>query len=620
MNPALSHKGTSPGTVRSGVKGKTFITAFFLFLLAGTPLLFLINVTKNPFLIQGVLVNVGMSILGLFAVLAVLRGEITMIPSTLERFWLGWFLAAVLSFISCLIHNTRQVTAVAVMWLGQMIFLLTNCVFVFYAGFRLGRDYVARDRIIHVLFLVGFIAAGYGLLQYYGLEPLWKHELRYFEGRLTSTFGNPAFLATFLVLIIPVNLAHLSVARQKTKKMFLIVLFFLTLATVLATSARSAWLGLLVAIMTFIYYSWKAGYHRELCLALRMCAVGLCLGILLLVFSHKKSLVVQRSSWKDIAQSTSIKQRVLIWSCAAEMFICHPFLGQGFGLFELFYPSYQGKYLQSEAIAPLKTHANHAHNEILHIAGELGLTGLLLGFYFLNVFFRKVKRIISSSLPFQEKIIAYGLVAGVAGVMVDSLLNVALHIVSPALFFWLGVGLIFSYHQEAEGKIAVAGAKKLFRTVFLLISIPILVIVPFLTVSHFAGEVYFFDGITLLAKGDKLLSGDNYKREVLLSGGVRKLEQATRIFPWNHETAYELAGGCLRQKNFHEAAQWYRRAETLNFSYDEIYYMLGLTEFSLGNLKAAEKALLIARSLHPQGPHIKEMLNKLTEVRKSVSK
>lgn len=549
----------------------------------------------------------GMSLLALAGLLRLWQKKTIPSSSPFGAFWTGWFCVATFSFLNCFWRNPGYRTAITVAWLPYVFFLIANCFLVFSFGFRLGQDVVLKKKIIKVLFFVSFIASLYGLLQYFGIEPLWSHDIKNFEGRLTSTFGNPAFLGTFLILVIPLNIACLFTIRGKPKRVGLIVLLFLLVATLMATAARSAWVGCVVAILSLIFFSVRAGFARKGTIMILVASI-VC-GSIVLLFSQKKSLVLRRSSWNTIMQSASVKQRVLIWSCATEMFIQHPFLGQGAGLFELFYPSYQGKYLLSAEVAPLKTHANHAHNEVLHILAELGLAGFVLGIYFLNVFFRQGKKVIFSSLSKEDKGIACGFLAGLIGVIVDSLFNVSLHIVAPALFFWLSVGLLSSYQgAPPEHKIRPAVLQK----GILLLGILLCIILPLATLSHFLGELYFFKGTTLLAQADRA----PYGREPLLNEGIRKLTQAVRVSPWDHETAYELAGGYLRQRDFESAVHWYRRAAELNISFDEIYYLLGVTEFALGNFQPAEDALRRAQTMHPQSDLVKGMLHKLQEAKR----
>jgi len=71
--------------------------------------------------------------------------------------------------------------------------------------------------------------------------------------------------------------------------------------------------------------------------------------------------------------------------CLALLVEDHPWLGKGWGCFELFYPFYQGSQLLLPQFRNLRTHANNAHNEILEYWSQIGTLGLglilLFGFF-----------------------------------------------------------------------------------------------------------------------------------------------------------------------------------------------------------------------------------------------
>jgi hypothetical protein len=47
------------------------------------------------------------------------------------------------------------------------------------------------------------MSAAYGVLQYFGYDPVWGRTINPFAGRPVSTYGNPNFLSSVLVLLLP---------------------------------------------------------------------------------------------------------------------------------------------------------------------------------------------------------------------------------------------------------------------------------------------------------------------------------------------------------------------------------------------------------------------------------
>ena len=416
------------------------VAQIFLGLLLVTPLVFLVNLAKNPFLIQGVLLNCGISLVMLVLLMLSFKDGMRLPASPLDLFWSGWLALAFLSLAGAAWHNPQGIKAVFFMGMDNLLFLVLNCVLVFYLAFYLARSEFFKTAFTRVIFIVTFLACVYGLLQYFGVEPFFPKPIDYFQGRVTSTFGNPAFLASFLVLAIPVILVNWLAATGIKLKAVLGFLLLLAVTTLVATSARSAWLGITVSIAVLMIYLLQLGLKKQTGMILKILAVVLLLAAGTVLLSSKKELLLERgtASFNPMGMGTSLNQRFLMWSCAGEMFIKHPLLGQGWGLFELFYPSYQASYLLNPAVAPLRTHANHAHNEILQVAAELGIFGLLLGLYFLRILFKRTNLVLRAETLPADKLLAVAVFAGLLGMITDSLFNVSLHFVSPALFFWSG--------------------------------------------------------------------------------------------------------------------------------------------------------------------------------------
>jgi len=86
----------------------------------------------------------------------------------------------------------------------------------------------------------------------------------------------------------------------------------------------------------------------------------------------------------DIGRGVGLRDRVLLYQSAFQMFLDHPLLGVGFENFAVAYPHYQ----QAEwfAVAGLNTTNTSAHDWILHIAATTGAVGLIANVALLAVF------------------------------------------------------------------------------------------------------------------------------------------------------------------------------------------------------------------------------------------
>ncbi|MBI5554612.1 MAG: O-antigen ligase family protein [Elusimicrobia bacterium] len=598
------------------MRTKNIVAILFLAILLFTPLLFLVNKTKNPFLLQGIFLNCGMAFIMILSLARFCFKGVVFPRSPFDRFWISWLGIVALSLLFTLLQNQGGRKAILVMGLDNVIFLLLNCIAVFYLAFVLSQLKDFLKAVSYVLLTVAVFACGYGLLQYFGFELLWSQQVGYFQGRLVSTFGNPAFLASFLVMLIPLTAGCWLNAQTKTGKIIFLSLLLLLGTTLLATSARSALLGLAVAFSLFILYLFKLGYRREIkVLSLSLLALVL-LGGALILFSGQKELLRARLEGlvNPPALGTSLQQRFLIWCCSLEMFYKHPFTGQGWGLFELFYPYYQSSYLQNPAFATYKTHANHAHNEILHIAAELGVAGILFSLYFFSVLTKQFKILLKSQITREQQIMALGLFSGIIGMIVDSLFNVAFHIVAPAMVFWCLIGLLSGLNPVSSP--VKPAASSLWRLAAALL-MPLLLLIVGLNVLRLQAAIHHFTGINYFAVSEKAPATEKQQKYSLLIRGGQELQQSLRQFPWNTEAAYDLGGIYFRLGEIGKAGETYSYAAELNFGYDEIFYMLGVSLLDQGCPEKAVKFFQQAMTLNPNSETIKSAL---TEVSKQAPK
>lgn len=583
------------------------MATIFLAVLLFTPLLFLVNMTKNPFLVQSIFLNCGIALILLIMLVRSAIKGVTFPHSPFDRFWIGWLVLAGMSILLVLFHNHGGRKAILVMGLENIVFLVLNCLAVYYLAFIFSQLKDFLRAAIYILITVAVITCGYGLVQYFGFEPLWSQQVNYFGGRIVSTFGNPAFLASFLVMIIPLVAALWLNAKTRLSKILLSALFLLVFTTLVATSARSALAGLAAAFILFILYLYKIGYRREIkALGISLLTLVLLAG-LIVYFSSQKDLLSSRLEGvvKPQTLGTSLQQRFLIWCCSLEMFYQHPLTGQGWGLFELFYPYYQSSYLKDPAFTLYKTHANHAHNELLHIAAELGTAGILFSLYFISLLTKHMKMLLKSKITREQQLIALGLFAGIIGMITDSMFNVSFHIVAPAMVFWCLVGLLSGLDPAVTpAQPAASGLWKLGAIVL----IPLGLLVIWLNVLQLPAAVHHFNGINYFAVSERIPATEQRQKYNFLARGEQELERSLQLYPWNKEVAYDLGGVYFRLGEKRKAIAVYTNAAELNFGYDEIFYMLGLSLLDDGRFAEAEKSFRQALALNPNSEAVKAAL------------
>ncbi len=623
---------TSPNIGNNSLEEK--VTRYiFYFLLFIIPLIFFTNLTQNPFYIQIVLLPIIVCVILFVYLLRVnFDKEFKIITTPLDTPLFFLIIVCTVSLIFSIFRSKDNYLAIFLMGLDNIFFLFLNWIAIFYITiYTLQKTRYIRNTI-NLLFVVGGIASLYGILQYMNVEPIWSKSINYFGGRCVSTFGNPNFLASFLVLLLPIALTKLILVKNIYNKLFLFVVTILMFTALVCTSTRSAWIGFIISLIiiwTFLIFKIKdiKTIKRHF---IYFIIIG---GISLVIISSVpgKKVIGQRAlSTVSIEKSgTSSSQRFLIWKCAQNMFMDSPFIGLGWGTLELFYPYYQGKYLKNSKYSSLKTHANRAHNEIFQFLSEVGIIGLGIAIWLLIIFVKCSLKLLKRTSSNKEcQYIILGLFSGIIGMLIDNLFNVSLHFASPAMVFWVNTGIIISIgNQFADeqtrckhnnnSKNLLTTAKNhplqadeevvrdlfsqqnsnfrfwglhILKHFFNLVILFILLWIIWLNYNQFQAAIHYFKGLKY-SKSEKMV----------LDKASFEFERSCKLYPFDVNANYELANIYVVQNKLDKAIEYYEKANLINFGYDEIYYNLGVIYAIKGETKKSiynfQKALEIDPNL-----------------------
>jgi len=566
---------------------------FFLVLLI-CPLIFLTDTTRNPYVIQNVVFAIALSvILAIWLIKSNLKRQIILPRTYLDKPLFLFLLVALVSVAYSFFIHPKFKLAIISFGGRTLLFLLLNCLAIFYLTVYLLQDEKNLKRLLYIGFAAGTIASLYALLQYGGIEPIWPMQLDPFGTRSVSTFGNPNFLASFLMLILPVVAVLTVYEKSPIKKLFLGGLFIVNFFGLLVTRTRSAWLGLFVALVFLAFY--LVVYQRSLILRNRRWLIFLA-GILFLMmlypvrFDEEKGKKVRAvtvafekvKSVIDFKQMAYV-QRFLIWESAYSMFKESPLLGHGWGNFEIIYPFHQGKFLKIRKYSPFRTHANNSHNEILEVVSQTGIVGLGIYIWLFILFFKTGIDSYRKLNSEYDKTIALGLLASISGMLVDNLLNVSLHFPIPALLFWIWMGLVVGICQRrkvSERKIPIK------KFVVYPLGIILLGIIVF-NIRYFRGEVHYFKGFKYA------------KNNATLGKAAQECELSYKIYPLNVDNNYELGNAYARLDEKEKAIWAYLKAIDANPGYDEIYSNLGIMYGQTNRIPEAIEALNKSIEINP---------------------
>jgi O-antigen ligase/cytochrome c-type biogenesis protein CcmH/NrfG len=265
---------------------------------------------------------------------------------------------------------------------GRYLGLTTHAVLALLAvAIAVSADYPRRvSWLAWTIGAASALAGVYAVQQALGLDPVqWTDQ----DPRIRpfSTFGNPDFYGQFLAVVAIACGAVLVFTRQRLWLMGVVALLAVfNVALMLVVQTRGSFLGIVAgAVVIAPLWLRRAGLSRRVlfrfALAAGVAAIAL---VVMLVATPLGSRLL------DIGRGIGLRDRVLLYQSALQMFLDHPFLGVGFENFAVAYPRYQ----QAEwfAIAGMNTTNTSAHDWILHVAATTGIVGLLATFALLAAF------------------------------------------------------------------------------------------------------------------------------------------------------------------------------------------------------------------------------------------
>lgn len=645
------------------------------------PLLFFTNLTRNPYFTQIALLNIGISAVFLVWIVQRLRAGELIVPrvpfslplaiflafafattvlswadhafvrpgirSEAVRIWIFTLINSVLALYMpilfqrglgddrppniwadiafCLVwglgwlgfHAMRDPSPQQLIWDPYGAFLW--CVGAIYAYRRAGGATVLG--IYHLVFSVCLLAGGYGLLQYMGRDVIWSSPIQPYGGRPISTFGNPNFMSSYLLLASPIATA-LAMRAPRPQAIGYFIVAAVCILSALATLTRSTIVGLVAAFAAFALFLFRRDHLRYVKWAGAAVAAIL---VVIAIFPATPVGAIQSPLNRFLEIFDAIKsgepygpwhQRVLIWSSAWDMVLERPFFGKGWGLFELFYPFYQGGHILTDMFRPFRTHANNAHNIVMEIWSQVGVIGMGLATWFGVTLFAGGWRIFKSKpADHRSRFFSAAILAGFVGMLVDNFFgNVSIFFAVPAFLFWWSAGSI--YRESAVPVVrraAIAGRRgRSYAGVAVLGCLCVWASVYY--VRRWKQETLYFEGFKL-AKTDKIVA--SYKA----------LERAYAWFPYEVNTNYELGNSYSRHakslesraatlesegladrakryrdeaRRFHrKAIDAYQAALAANPGYDEIYFNTGMALMTLEDEAEAERYLRLALYINP---------------------
>ncbi|MDA3792635.1 MAG: tetratricopeptide repeat protein [Elusimicrobia bacterium] len=563
-----------------------FLTALFV-----SPLIFFTNVTRNPYLIQERVYQVLVSLALIFFYLQAKEKNKLYLPSTFLDKPLLLFLAVTVLSVAVSLVRFNDYSGAITGYAGRRMLMFILCgIITFYitAGISSDRDYFKK--IIYALVGAATVASFYAIMQFMKMDFIWPQSVDPYGQRSISTFGNPNFLSSFLLIAIFWIIGKIYTSSQKIKNSSLRWYFLLVinLAGLAITMTRSTYAGLAAGIGIVAYYlirkSSKKVKKPLIIFVILMISIG---GLFSSVSEQFRKRAVSFFSIEKMG--SALTQRMMIWESSYNMFKETPVIGRGWGNFEIFYPIYQGQIVEKEGYKNLRTHANNSHNIVLELLTQVGILGT--GIYiFLVLVFVKYAFALYSTAKDEDKI--WVVIFSVAGrsFWIDNILNVSMFFPMPAIAFWVNAGLFAGLGRKySSKKYLTVNLKRFYKFGFVILLAAVSGVIYF-NGKYFFSAVHFFKGF-------------KYSRQGRLEPARKELKKAHSIYSLNVDNNYELGNVYARlngsEENSKKAVWAYKEALRANPGYDEIYFNLGILYLRTGRTEKAKEYLKRTVEINP---------------------
>ncbi len=283
----------------------------------------------------------------------------------------------------------------------------------------------ARVRRVAILIAVagGFVAA-IALLQRCGFDPIVLGGYAVDWGsmaprmRLYSTLGNPNYVGGYLIGAIFPAAALAAAAKARWAKLAWIGITLIMLAAIVATGSHGAWLGLVAGLAiagTMLLPAGAASAQESAA-----------------TFGGIEMLIPPSACWPlaililPLAQrfATQFMGRIYLWRFSWPMFWRHPWVGSGWGTYQLQYLDLQGKFLAAHPeYVGYWTNNRLLHNDPLQLLLETGLLGFAALCWLLWSYGREARRVTNGCTDSWRRYAVAASVGGVTAILVDSFFN-----------------------------------------------------------------------------------------------------------------------------------------------------------------------------------------------------
>ncbi|MCX5707229.1 MAG: O-antigen ligase family protein, partial [Candidatus Omnitrophica bacterium] len=252
-----------------------------------------------------------------------------------------------------------------------------------------------RNLLLWIIVFVGLFYCGFGILQYYEYlsSKFWSQ-----EHSLSSRYINSGSFGAYINLDFFLCLGLLLSSKGVFRKFILGLALIVFIVTLILSNSRLSWITFVITLigLTFLLFKNLNSVKTKSLVS------ALIFGIILASAGwYFWPRIWERISVAQTTQFQSLFQRFDVWKGALKIILAYPF-GSGIGTFQYIYPAFR---VHSDRFL-----VDTAHSDLLQIASEVGILGLICFLWFLKSLLVRAFRCLKEEISRQDLLFYLGII------------------------------------------------------------------------------------------------------------------------------------------------------------------------------------------------------------------
>ena len=242
--------------------------------------------------------------------------------------WIGWMTLTMIWSV------LPQLSLVGNFYWQLGLFTKISLVSLAYLTFIASREPQHSAFLFRLFIIASLPIVIYGLLQTINRDPItW-----WLMGKVVfSTFGNPNYLAGYLIMVMPPTLIESLRSQNHRWRIFCALLLVGQLICFIATDSRGGFIAGFVALALCLYWSWRFNAIHAQRLAQSLILLSLIMTLMIGLGGETLGDALRQAGF--VKNLGSVETRQYAWETAWHMMVLRP-QGWGMGAFEIMHLNY----------------------------------------------------------------------------------------------------------------------------------------------------------------------------------------------------------------------------------------------------------------------------------------